>query len=402
MPPEHHQRHILIVIESDYPSIDGGGAEAQVETLTRNLPPDLQATVIAPLVPSGPQAIDEDVHGVPVHRIPYPRLPLIGGLIMLLRLAWIIVARRHEIDAIHCHIAHNMAAVCAGLGRVLGLPVVVKLTGMLELSNGILAENPTPFTRLKRWLIQQASAIQAISDELEASLIENKFDQARIQLIPNAVDTQVFAPATCLDARNGARAEAGLEADFLACFVGRLAPEKALDMLIRAWDQALPMEAKARLLLVGTGPLEDGLKALVREHERAHQVTFAGFVKDKPAIAAYWRLADIGILTSDFEGLSNALLEAMATAVPMIGSRVSGNTDLILPGRTGWLFEPRNQDQLAACLKEAYAMDRDALRSWGTATRKRALDTVGVDHIWGRLSKLYGKHQQNDMTLCAE
>lgn len=402
MPPERNIRHVLIVIESDYPTFDGGGAETQVETLTRNLPPGLEATVIAPLVPNGPQSIDDNVHGVAVHRIAYPRLPLIGGMIMLVRLALLIIARRDEIDAIHCHIANNMAAVCAALGRLLNIPVVVKLTGMLELRHGILSDHPSLGVRLKRWLIQRANALQAISDELESGLIDKGFEKERVHLIPNAVDTHIFGPVLKREDQRDIKQRSDIDAEFVACFVGRLVPEKALDMLIRAWDQAIPMEAEAALVLVGTGLLEPDLKALVNEHEREHQVRFAGFIQNKAVIADYWRIADVGILTSDFEGLSNALLEAMASAVPMIGSRVSGNTDLILPGKTGWLFEPRNQDQLAACLGEAFAMDQQQRTALGEATRKRALETVGVDHIWGQLTKLYGHHQGNDMALCAE
>lgn len=402
MPPECPTRHVLIVIESDYPSFDGGGAETQVQTLTRNLPPNLQATVIAPRVPNGPQAIDDIVEDVPIYRIPYPHLPLIGGMVMLLRLALLILARRRDIDAIHCHIANNMAAVCAGLGRLLGLPVVIKLTGMLELESGILSDNPSLGMWIKRRLIQQASAFQAISDELKVGLIRKGFEKNRIHLVPNAVDTRLFAPALKAEDRDHIKARLGIDAEFTACFVGRLVPEKALDMLIRAWDQTLSVDAKATLVLVGTGPLQEDLKALVKEHDREHQIKFPGFVQDKSAIADYWRIADVGLLTSDFEGLSNALLEAMASAVPMIGSRVSGNIDLIVPGETGWLFEPRHQDQLATCLAEAFDMDRSRRLALGEAARKRALETVGIDHIWQKLSGLYIGNALEGMALCAE
>jgi glycosyltransferase involved in cell wall biosynthesis len=400
MPHDDTIRHVLMVIESDYPSMDGGGAEAQIETLTDNLPAGLQVTVVAPLVPYGPQSVQDVVQGVPVHRIWYPRLPLIGGFIMLLRLASFILARRRTTDAIHCHIAHNMAAVCSCLGCLLGIPVVVKLTGMQELENGILSENRPPGNSLRRWLIKQASAFQAISEDLENGLIDKGFDKDRIHLIPNAVDTRLFAPA--VEGCDAIRKKFGIDADFVACFVGRLVPEKALDMLIRAWDQALPNEARASLVLVGTGPLEDDLTTLAGSLNRAHQVKFAGFVQDKTVIADYWRIADIGLLTSDFEGLSNALLEAMASAVPMIGSRVSGNEDLITPGETGWLFEPRQQDQLAACLSEAFDMAPASRRRMGEAARRRALKMVGVDHVWRRLASLYLDRRQEAMALCAE
>ena len=397
---------VLMVIESDYPSVDGGGAEAQVETLTRNRPAGVEVEVVAPLVPFGPQARHDVVHGCRVQRIPYPTLPLIGGLIMLCRLALLIVKKRREIDVVHCHIAHNMAAVACLAGRLLSLPVLVKLTGMTELEGGILSRSPSPAVAIKRWLIKRATAVQAVSEELETALLAKGFDRARVHRLPNAVDTRLFAPADRPPDhpadRAAVRGDLGVETDFNACFVGRLVPEKALDSLIRAWARAIPADASAALVLVGTGHLEEELKALAAELGRSSQIRFEGFVADKARIADYWRIADVGLLTSEFEGLSNALLEAMAAGVPMIGSRVSGNTDLILPKKTGWLFQPRAEDELAACLAEAFLMAPAARQALGAAARERALSLVGVDHVWERLLGLYQNGRQADVVLCAD
>lgn len=389
---------VMMVIESDYPSVDGGGAEAQVETLTRNRLDGVEVEVVAPLVPFGPQARHDVVHGCRVQRIPYPILPMIGGLVMLCRLALLIVRKRREIDAVHCHIAHNMAAVACLVGRLLSLPVLVKLTGMTELEGGILSRNPSPAVALKRWLIKRATAVQAVSEELEAALLAKGFDPTRVHRLPNAVDTRLFAPAD----RTAIGVNFGIETAFNACFIGRLVPEKALDSLIHAWAKAIPADASASLVLVGTGDLEEELKALAADLGRSSQVRFEGFVADKTVIADYWRIADVGLLTSEFEGLSNALLEAMAAGVPMIGSRVSGNTDLILPGKTGWLFQPRDVDQLKSCLAEAFLMAPEMRQAMGTAARERALSLVGVDHIWEKLSILYQSGRQADVALCAD
>ena len=390
-----------MVIESDYPSADGGGAEAQIETLTRNRPDGVEVMVVAPLVPFGPEAEHEVVHGCPVQRIPYPTLPLIGGLIMLCRLAFLIVKKRRDIDAVHCHIAHNMAAVACFTGWLLSLPVLVKLTGMTELEGGILSRKVSPALALKRWMIKRATAVQAVSEELETALLAKGFEPARVHRLPNAVDTRLFAPADRTADRAAIRGNLGIETGFNACFVGRLVPEKALDSLIRAWARAIPADASASLVLVGTGPLEEELKALAAGLGRSAQVLFLGFVADKEVIADYWRIADVGVLTSEYEGLSNALLEAMASGVPMIGSRVSGNTDLILPKKTGWLFEARAEDELAACLEEAFLMAPQARQALGETARENALSLVGVDHVWARLLDLYHVPEA-DIALCAD
>lgn len=395
------RKTVLMVLESMYPSTDGGGAESQVETLTANRPDGVDVVVVAPLVAEGSQKTEERVHGCRVIRLAYPRWPLIGGIVMLLRLAFLIIAWRCRIDAVHCHIAHNMAAVACLIGRMLAIPVVVKPTGMTELEGGILTDRPGTMLRLKRWMVRQATAIHAISEKLETALIDKGFEPERIHRIPNAVDTGLFAPADDLG-RSVLRARFCIESAFTACFVGRLAPEKALDSLMRAWADAIPSEASASLLLVGSGPIEDELKRLADDLGRRHQIRFEGFVADKRIIADYWRIADLGLLTSDFEGLSNALLEAMASAVPMIGSRVSGNADLIQPGRTGWLVTPRAEDQLAAALSAARALPEDERRALGVAARQSALSLVGVERVWERLLPLYERRHSRSVPLCAE
>lgn len=400
MPPETPPDHVLIVIESDYPSNDGGGAEAQVQLLARHFPPALPAIVVAPLVPYGPQLIDEIVDGTPVHRIWYPRLPLIGAAVMLGRLALHIIGRRQRIRAIHCHIAHNMAAVCCALGWLLGLPVIVKLTGMREFESGILSSNRSLGVRLRRWLIRRASFLQAISRELAAGLACAGFDPARVQRIPNAVDTALFVPDRA--AKPALRTRLGIEADFVACFVGRLVPEKALDILLRAWDRAIAKDASAKLVLVGTGPLEGELKRLAHSLGRHDQIVFVGHVAQRSAVAEYWRSSDVGVLPSAFEGLSNALLEAIASGMPMIGSRVSGTTDLITPERNGWLFDPGDVDQLASCLRQAFTMTPAARDRLGDAARQTALAHAGIDQVIGRLRQLYAARRQEGALLCVD
>lgn len=78
-----------------------------------------------------------------------------------------------------------------------------------------------------------------------------------------------------------------------------------------------------------------------------YQVIFIG---PSDRVADYFKAADFGILPSEFEGISNALLEAMACGLSMIGSRISGTTDLIIDGESGWLFEPHDVDHLAPYL----------------------------------------------------
>src|SRR5690606_3129742 len=203
-------------------------------------------SVIVPMRSDGIQREYDSVDGVPVWRIPYPKVRKIGGLVLLWRLAASLVRRRREYDVIHAHMAHNMAALCCAMGRLLGKPVVVKVTGSLEMDGGILDVNhSSPGAAIKRALFRLATYFQATSREIRDRLTGIGIAADRVHVIPNAVDLDRFAPVA-----NRVREEGS---PFTAACVGRLSEEKAPDILIDAWISAFPADARVRLLLVGDG-----------------------------------------------------------------------------------------------------------------------------------------------------
>lgn len=121
------QRRVLMVMESIFPSKGGGGAESQVRTLGMHLPArGIGVSVLVPMAAHGLQVSDAVVDGIPVHRIAYPKVPLFGGGVMLVKLAVQLFRRRHEYHFIHGHIAGNMSAVCCVMGRLLAFGSVHK------------------------------------------------------------------------------------------------------------------------------------------------------------------------------------------------------------------------------------------------------------------------------------
>ena len=128
---------VLMVLEGHFPSV--GGAERQLEALSAGLiARGHQVRVLLPRLSTRHPAGAGEVGGIPVWRIDYPRWPLLGSLLLMLRCAFLLVAWRHRYDAIHVHIAHNMGAVAALVGRMLGKPVVVKFSGYWEFEHGSL------------------------------------------------------------------------------------------------------------------------------------------------------------------------------------------------------------------------------------------------------------------------
>ena len=372
-------KSVFMVLEATFPVIGGGGAESQVMSLGRNLVArGWRVEVVVPMVADGPQLFQEMCEGLQITRIRYPRVPLLGGAVMLVKLAGLLVARRREYAVVHAHIANNMAAVASVVGRLLGKRVVVKLTGMKEMKGGILDARPNAFTRLKRFTIRRANHLQATSARIGSLLVERGFDRSRVLLIPNGVDVERFAGPADPALRQRLCGPARL----VGLFVGRLAPEKGHEMLLRAWASALTGQHDVKLLLVGDGPMRPALADLAQELKIGEQVVFAGHADD---VAAFVAMADLGLLTSLAEGLSNALLEYMAGGLPVIGSRVSGTEDFVVPGETGWLFEPGQQAELARCLAEAAATDVSELKRQGQQARQRINLSASLDAVTDRL-----------------
>lgn len=383
-------KHILMVLESIFPTKGGGGAEKQVQTLCKNLPKHINTKIIVPRVSEGSSKTHDIVDGIEVIRIPYPHIQIIGSFIMLLKLAWYIQKNRRNIDAIHCHIANNMSSIACLLGSILHIPVVVKLTGWLEIEHGIISKNKNIIVKLKRYLIKKATTIQATSHDIEQALFEFGFDRNRVKFIPNSVDTERFKP----DFKNKDDLKKSLNIDeqFIVTFIGRLVAEKSLDILFNAWAKTIPKNSSSRLLIIGDGYLRNELESLCQSLELQHQISFIG---SSDIVSKYLKITDIGVLPSEFEGLSNALLESMSSAIPMIGSQVSGTVDLIENGVNGWLFEPKNEHQLSEILHLAYNCTNKERIKMGAHARKKIIQYSGIDHIISTLLKYYGFNERS-------
>lgn len=369
---------ILMVLESNFTKRGGGGAESQLRTIALALKRAGQrVAIVTPLSANGPQLTVERCYGLPVGRVKYPRVRLIGAGIMNLRFAAFLVQNRHRYDAWHVHIGHNMGALACLIGSLVGTPVVVKISGWWELEAGLLAPDRGFFGRIARGWLKRATVVQAISTRVAAELEKHGFPKERILVLPNAVDTARFGV--------GAAARAPGR-PFVAVYVGRLVPEKDLTTLLAGWAQAFAGRADVRLRLVGGGPLEAELRALADRLGVGGQVEFLGHRDQVEEVLAE---AHVGVLPSRIEGLSNTLLEFMACGLPAIASRVSGSEDFVRPGRNGWLHPVGDVAALAACLREAEALPAERLVELGRNARADVESQASLPLVVGRLMELY-------------
>jgi L-malate glycosyltransferase len=173
----------------------------------------------------------------------------------------------------------------------------------------------------------------------------------------------------------------------VALFVGRLEHEKGTDVLLDAWTQVRQSLPDALLLLVGDGGLRSSLEACATP-----DVRFAGLADDP---LPYYQAADCFVLSSRSEGLPNAVLEAMATGLPVVATAVGGVPDVLHHGKEGLLVEPCDPTALAAALIDM--LDRPDRERMGNAGRNRVVRDFALERTADRLAELYRRLADRDL-----
>lgn len=178
--------------------------------------------------------------------------------------------------------------------------------------------------------------------------IEWGWPREQFAYIPNYVDSSRFEPA--------------YEAGSYFLFFGRLAPEKGIATLMRA-----AKTAGVKLKIAGTGPIEAEL--LVLQAELAGDVEFLGY-RSGADLHALIREARAVVLPSEwYENAPMSVLESFALGTPVVGARIGGIPEMVIEGETGWTFESRNTDELAALLSRLKEMPAAQIEQAGRSAR---------------------------------
>jgi glycosyltransferase involved in cell wall biosynthesis len=295
-----------------------------------------------------------------------------------------LLGRGRRFDVWHVHQYGVHAAMAIALGRLLRKPVVLKLTSSAAMGIGT-ALGTGPLGAVTGALHRRVDACLAVSEETRQEAIQFGIPPERIQLLPNGVDDTQFHPPSA-EERAAVRAELGITRELLLLYVGRLSEEKNPLGLLEAWARVSPLvRAKATLALVGGGPDYDAVRARADATDMAGSVHVAGKRSD---VESWYRAADAYVLPSVLEGLSNTMIEALASGLPVVSTAVSGSSILAMEPEAGLIVPVGDVAGLADAIERMLADDE--LRSrLGENARTKFLSRFSLSVLTGETVDLY-------------
>jgi len=362
-----------------------GGAERQAEKLAVALAAvGCRVTILTPrLEPDSPDS--ERVNEVTIERFPLidlsRRYPVSGVAVLNIPyIVWQIVRavgpRLKGADVLHCHLASLQTGAAALAGRIARVPVLCKAATADHHSDLGDIRKTGASGGLVAWLVR--TCIQtwvATTAAVEVALIRAGVDPGRIVRIPNGVELP-DEPST---GRVTKRVTAFL-------YMGRLSANTGRDVpaLVRAFDRLATTHPDVELAIVGGGGLLEETRRLAGTCAARDRIHLPGF--DRPGKWFAW--ADCFVLPSRREGLSNALLEAMAAGLPCIANDIPPNREVLDDGQAGVLVPVEDCDALEAAMREM-AEDDGMARRFALKAKERAERCYSIRAVADRYAQLY-------------
>ena len=320
------------------------------------------------------------VDGTVVRRIVVDPASRVSKMIAAERMASSFLELAADFDVVHLHGFSQKSVLVIALARLLGKRVVIKLTSVGHDDPVSIREAGPLLWRAYR----QADAFIGVSPRFADGFRETGLDPRQLAFIPNGVDLDRFQPAAP-EARSALRSALRIPAgDPVILFVGFFSREKNPDILFEAWLSLLERGLNCTLVLVGAtsgayyeidATIAERITQLARQRGVSDRVVM---VESCDRIEDYYRAADIFALPTAREGLPNVLLEAMASGVAPVITRLEGVTDwIVAPGVTGELVPSVDSAAFATALAPL-VMSAERRQALGAAARAHVADRFSI------------------------
>ncbi|HUP42185.1 MAG TPA: FkbM family methyltransferase [Thermoanaerobaculia bacterium] len=283
-------------------------------------------------------------------------------------------------DLVHCHLPVSGVAGRLAAGR-LGMPVIYTEYNLIERYHPA-----TRWANLATWGRQ--GRVVAVSEEVAGSIRRHAGEAVPVEVVVNGVDCGRFRPDAEL--RRRARGDLGLPPE--APVIGQVAvfrSQKRLDLWLEAAARVRAERPEARFVLVGDGPER---RAVERRAERLGlgpgsdgALQLAGLQED---VRPFYAALDLFLVSSDYEGLPVALLEAMASGLPGVYTAVGGVPEVVRDGVEGLLVPPGDPEALAAAVLRLLGEPGERARL-GASARERVAESFSTERMTRRLEAIY-------------
>lgn len=320
---------VAFVIQTFHPVV--GGSERQLLALL----PELMSRGVEPCVITrglAGKAKAETLDGIPVFRCGSTRYGALGSLFFLLEA--LVQLRRFDPKVVHVFSLMTPASIGMLFRVCCGAPLVLKaLRGGRRGDLDRIRHKPLFHWRCRQ-LSRQIDAAQVISDEIDSEFATIGVPASRRYRIRNGVDIDAVTFTNDSDLRRTLECQAGDATVFV--YVGRLVAEKRIDLLIEAFEAVARHFADVRLWIIGDGPERVRVASMAARDSR---IVRFGEVSNVPA---YLAVASVFVQPSSTEGMSNSLLEAMASGNAVIATDVGAARELLGLNERGWLVTPND------------------------------------------------------------
>jgi len=355
-------------------SMGMGGADKQLLSAAQLMHAQGHAVCIVSLTELGPMGLEARTQGIRTESLDMRRgVPDPRGLIRLIRLV-----RAWKPDVLHSHMVHAnlMARAVRLFARV---PVIVSTI------HNIYEGGPLWMAayRVSNGLVDHMTIIsEAAADRF---VKEGIVPRELLTCVPNGVDTERFrqvAPGT----REALRSSIGVDDRFVWLAVGRFEIAKDYPNMLHAFAQVCQRDSNAVLLLVGHGSLQQETESLAQSLGLGDRIRFLGVRSDVPEVMA---AADGYVMSSAWEGMPIALLEAGAAGLPIVATRVGGNHEVVRDGESGFLVPPRDAAALGQAMLRLMEQAPARRRDMGERGREHVRVHYGLGRVVERWQDLY-------------
>lgn len=273
-----------------------------------------------------------------------------------------------KIDLIHAHASFPAGYAATKIANEKGIPVVVT-----EHSGGIISKSiGEEKIRLLKETVEKADEFICVSEGLKKSVISQTGTEKNLKVIPNMV-SEFFFPSENRDGDS-----------FTYVSIGNLIKSKRFDLTLTAFANAFSNDKSIKLTIIGDGYLKNELSMLAQDLNIADQVEFTGRL-DRLSVAQRLRECDVFVLPSDFETFGVVYIEALASGLPVIGTRNGGANDIITEDN-GILVDVDNIEQLTNAMKTTH---KNIGRFNKRALSKSCFEKFGEDSICLKIKNIY-------------